>query len=218
MVRYCLLTATLSCLSFFALASPPPIDTITRNSLLYNGFEYTKNVNYFNEWPFFQGSDFLPGQVSYTGNTYAGVHLQYDCVEDLVILKDPLRERRVVLVKEKVDGFSIGKHQFVRLNWLGPKGEFFEQLYKGKRSVLVQWKKNLVRDLALQEHYVLVKTIYLLDGKQLVKITKPSELTRLMGDKRKKVQQYYREANLSFRNDPEAAAAKIVEKGEEAGW
>lgn len=154
----------------------------------------------------------------YTGNLYKGVELQYDCIDDVVLLKDPIRSRRIRLITEKVDAFSIGSYNFIRLNIPGVQGGFYEQLYKGKRSVLVQWKKNIVRDLALQEKYVLTKTTYLLDGNNLVKITKAADLTKLMGDKKRKVQQYYRESDLSFRNDPETATFKMVQKAEAEGW
>ncbi|ULQ51309.1 hypothetical protein [Flavihumibacter fluvii] len=193
-------------------------DTISRNSLLYNGVEYTKKVNYFNENAFFKGEEFFTGDVHYTGNLYKQVQLQYDCIDDLVLLKDPLRARRMVLIKEKVDAFTIEGHHFIKLEWLGEKGEFYEQLYKGKRTVLVQWKKNIVRDMTLQERYILVKTIYLLEGKNLTRITKASDLTNLMGDKKRKVQQFYRENNLSFKRDPATATVKLVEKGEVEGW
>jgi hypothetical protein len=193
-------------------------DTTNRNSLLYNGVEYTRGYNYNNETPFFQGSEFLQGEIRYTGNLYSSVALQYDCIDDVVILKDPLMARRILLIKEKVDEFTLGGHHFIKLGWLGTKGEFYEELYKGKRSVLVQWKKNVVLNMSLQERYELVKTTYLLEGKTLTKITKASELTKRMGDKKKKIQQYYRENDLSFRNDPETAAVRLVQKAETEGW
>lgn len=186
MCRPCLLF--LICITTFAAPShaESPKDTTDRNSLLYNGVEYTRGNNYNNETPFFQGEEFLRGNVLYTANYYNNVELQYDCIDDVVLLKDPLRARRMALIKEKVDAFTLGGHHFIKLEWLGQRGEFYEQLYKGKRSVLVRWKKNIVMNLAQQERFVLVKTTYLLEGKTLTKITKASELTGMMGDKKRR--------------------------------
>jgi hypothetical protein len=193
-------------------------DTITRNSLLFNGTEYTKTGNFFNEHAFFLDDQFYPGTVNYTGNLYNNVELQYDCMDELVLVKDPFRARRIVLITEKIKAFTIDGHHFIQPDGLNEKPAFYELLYQGKRSVLLQWKKIITRDQSLQERYVLQKTIYLLDGANLTKITKPSDLTRLMGNKKKKLQQFYREKNLSFRTDPYNTAIQLVQKGEEEGW
>jgi hypothetical protein len=218
MYRQCLTTLCSVFVFSAAINAASPADTSSRNSLLYNGIEYTGGYNYFNELPYFQGVDFLPGDILYTGNLYRGVELQYDCIGDAVLLKDPIRSRKIQLIKDKVDEFTVGGHHFVKVNVPGIQPGFYEQLYKGKRSVLVLWKKNIVRDLSLQEKYVLTKTTYLLDGIELIKITKATELTKLMGDKKRKVQQYYRESNLSFKSDPETATFKLVQKAEAEGW
>lgn len=218
MFRPCLLLLIVSFIFSAPARAKSLTDTSGRNSLLYNGFEYTRGTNYNNESPFFLGDDFLPGEIRYTGNLYKSVDLQYDCIDDVVLLKDPLGGNRIQLIKEKVDEFSLGGHHFIKLEWLGAKGEFYEELYRGKRSVLVQWKKDVVLNMSLQERYVLVKTTYLLEGKILSKITKASDLTRRMGDKKKKIQQYYREYDLSFSNDPETAAVRLVQKAEAEGW
>jgi hypothetical protein len=193
-------------------------DTIARNSLLYNGTEYTKTGNFFNEHAFFQEDQFYPGTIYYTGNQYDNVELQYDCMDELVLVKDPFRARRIVLVTEKIKAFTLGGHHFIQPDGLKGKPTFYEILYQGKRSVLLQWKKVITRDQSLQERYLLQKTLYLLDGTSLTKISKAADLTRLMGNKKKKLQQFYREKNLSFRTDPYNAAIQLVQKGEGEGW
>jgi hypothetical protein len=193
-------------------------DTIRPNSLLYNGVEYTKGVTYNNESPFFGGDDFFKGDLTYYGNFYKGLDLQYDCQDDVVLLKYPFGEKRIQLIKEKLEAFSLGEHKFVKAPVQGAGGGFYEQLYKGKRIVLVQWQKRIVLNLSQQERYEMYKSIYLFDGKNSTRITKASELLNLMGDRKKGIRQFYHDNRLSFKKDPEKAVVLMVEKAESEGW
>lgn len=193
-------------------------DTLKTNSLLYTGVEYTTGLILLNESPFFPKDEFFVGNLRYQGNFYKGIEMKYDCKDDLLLIKDQSGNSFIQLIKEKLDEFSIGEHNFFKLKIQSARGEFYEQVYKGKRVLMVQWQKKIVRNQSEEKRYELFKNIYLLNGKDTVKITKISELIELTGNNKKNLERFYKEKHLRFRKDPVNAVVSILKKAESEGW
>lgn len=193
-------------------------DTLKANSLLYTGVEYTTGLILLNESPFFPKDEFFVGNLRYQGNLYKGIEMKYDCKDDLLLIKDQSGDSFFQLIKEKLEEFNLGEHHFVKLKIQSVKGEFYEQVYSGKRDLVVQWQKKIVRNQSEEKRYELFKNIYLLNGKDTVRINKISELIDLTGNNKKKLERFYKEKHLRFRRDPVNAVVTILKKAESEGW
>jgi hypothetical protein len=192
-------------------------DTLAKNSLLYNGTEYTKQFTVDMGSPFLTGN-VLSGSIVYYGVRYSPVDFYYDCQDDVLLIKDINGSFRLQLIKEKLESFAFGNRTFVKLKLQSSRGEFYEQAFKGRRSVLIQWQNSLQRNMQELLRFKLTKTIYLYDGQALRPLQKGSDLYRSLGTFTRKARQWAREEKLSFRKDPIKMIVTIVQKAEAAGW
>lgn len=192
-------------------------DTIALNSLIYNGTEYTKQFTVDMGSPFLTGN-VLSGSVVYQGVRYSPIDFYYDCQDDVLLIRDVNGSFRLQLIKEKLESFASGNRMFVKLKLQSSRGEFYEQAYKGRRSVLIQWQNSLERNMQELMRFKLKKTIYLYDGQALRPLQKGGDLYRAMGPLARKARQWAREERLSFRKDPMKMIVTIVQKAEAAGW
>jgi hypothetical protein len=106
----------------------------------------------------------------------------------------------------------------VKLKLQSSRGEFYEQAFKGRRSVLIQWQNSLQRNMQELMRFKFTKTIYLYDGQSLRPLQRGSDLFRSLGPYARKARQWAREDKLSFRRDPVKMIVTIVQKAESAGW
>jgi hypothetical protein len=193
------------------------MDTTSLNDLLQTGSEFVKMFAPENGNPFFPVDRNL-GAVIYHGNRYDNVELLYDCEDDAVIIRDLKGQLKLRLVREKLDGFEVDGHRFIKLRLLRPEGEFYEELHNGRRQLLVQWQKKMAYDTRQTSVYTLRKAIFLIqDGKQ-VPIESLSDLTGILPDRRKDLRRIYGEQPFKFRKNPIGAAQRVVQAVEKMGW
>jgi hypothetical protein len=193
-------------------------DTLRANSLLYNGVEYTSGLVFFNEAPFFLGSDFYKGDINYNGNWYKNIFMQYDCKNDVLVVLDAGEESKIQLIHEKLDEFIIADHHFVKLNIQKPSGAFYEEVHQGKRTMFVQWQKKVVRNQSEEPRYVLFKNIFIMHQGNTIRISKISDLFNLFGQNEKKAERFYKDKHLKFRKDAVLSVQTIIQKAESEGW
>jgi hypothetical protein len=201
-----------------AVRAGSPVDTLKETSLRYNGTEYTQGYSFNNESPFFGGDDWHAGAVLYYEHHYADIRLQYDLLNDVVLLQYPYGESRIQLIRDKLEAFWLEQHYFRKLRLPDQSTFFAEQLYKGKRTLLLEWQKRIVLTLAQQEKYESYQSLYLLDGNKVSPVTSAEDLLNQMGDRKKAIRQAYRKSDYSFRKDKIAAATYILQQAELAGW
>lgn len=192
-------------------------DTLALNSLLYNGTEYKKVFDASKGNPFFPTNN-NRGQVKYQGNWYADLDILYDCQDDVVITRDPDGNLKLQLVKEKLEAFIVDGHQFVRLSLLNARGEFYEQLHSGPRSVYLEWRKRTDSDEILTQRFILSKEIFVLYEGKVFPIGSESDLFALSSTHEREVRKYYRESRLSYKKDPILASIHLVKAMEENAW
>lgn len=193
-------------------------DTLKTNSLLYTGVEYTTGLILLNESPFFLKDEFVVGNLQYQGNFYKGIEMKYDCKDDILLIKGRSGDSFFQLIKEKLENFNFGEHHFIKMKIQGSQGEFYEQIYTGKRDLVVQWQKKIILNQSEEKKYELFKNIYLLNGKDTLRINKISELIELTGNNKKKLEHFYKEKHLKFRKDPINTVVSILKKAESEGW
>lgn len=194
-----------------------PADTLQHISLLFNGSEYIKPFNPSRGTPMFPTEN-NKGDVNYYGNWYRNLDLQYDLEDDIVVTRDAQGLLKLKLVKEKLEAFTIDGHSFVKLKLLSSRGEFYEQLHKGKRNLMLQWEKKMELDAQEIPIYVLRKTLFVMQGEKVIPILRSDDLMAIAPEHYKEVKKTLRSKKFSFKKDPVNTALAVVKFLEEKGW
>jgi hypothetical protein len=192
-------------------------DTLNNNSLLYNGTEYIKQFDETKGTPFFP-TEKTNGSVLYYGNWYQNLDLLYDIQDDVVITRDIQGLLKMRLTREKLEEFLVDGHHFVKIKLTTPAGEFYEQFYKGQRSLLMQWRKVTESDDPQNQKFILRKTLFVLDKGEIIPLDRTSDLFSIDPKHKKELKKVYREQKLSFKKDPINSAKAIIHEIEQKGW
>jgi hypothetical protein len=212
--RFFILFSILSPLLSF---SSEKIDTTGSNSLLYNGTEYIKQFDETKGTPFFP-TEKTNGAVLYFGNWYQNLDLLYDIQDDVVITRDIQGLLKMRLTREKLDEFMVDGHHFVKLKLTSGAGEYYEQFYRGQRSLLMQWRKVTETDDPQNQKYTLRKTLFVLDKGGIIPLSRTSDLFSIASKHKKELKKLYREKKLSFKKDRIKASKVIINEIEQKGW
>jgi hypothetical protein len=192
-------------------------DTLGNTSLLYNGTEYIKQFDQTKGTPFFP-TEKTNGSVFYFGNWYQNLDLLYDIQDDIVITRDIQGLLKMRLTREKLDEFMVDGHHFVKIKLTTPAGEFYEQFYKGQRSLLMQWRKVTDSEDPQNHKLILRKTLFVLDKGEIIPLDKTSDLFSIDPKHLKELKKIYREQKISFKKDPINASKAIIHEIEQKGW
>jgi hypothetical protein len=212
--RFFILFSILSPLLSF---SSEKIDTSGSNSLLYNGTEYIKQFDETKGTPFFP-TEKTNGAVLYFGNWYQNLDLLYDIQDDVVITRDIQGLLKMRLTREKLDEFMVDGHHFVKLKLTSGAGEYYEQFYRGQRSLLMQWRKVTETDDPQNQKFTLRKTLFVLDKGGIIPLSRTSDLFSIASKHKKELKKLYREKKLSFKKDRIKASKVIINEIEQKGW
>jgi hypothetical protein len=197
--------------------SSEKIDTSGSNSLLYNGTEYIKQFDETKGTPFFP-TEKTNGAVLYFGNWYQNLDLLYDIQDDVVITRDIQGLLKMRLTREKLDEFMVDGHHFVKLKLTSGTGEYYEQFYRGQRSLLMQWRKVTETDDPQNQKFTLRKTLFVLDKGGIIPLSRTSDLFSIASKHKKELKKLYREKKLSFKKDRIKASKVIINEIEQKGW
>jgi hypothetical protein len=183
------------------------------DSRLYNGYEYIRNGTPAKGFAFFDSDSLLAGTLSYDGILYRDIPMEYDLVQDQLVINDYTGKALISLIAGKIDHFSIGPHYFRYLvadktaSPL-PKTGFYEVLFaSGSITLLARREKKLVfpsnrDDLAryYQENYYFLRVgdrFYRVDGKD--------DLLDAFKDKKDALKKYIRKNKIRFSKQLEKA-------------
>jgi hypothetical protein len=169
--------------------------------------------------PWFGDGQMHQGQIRYDSILYAGLSLSYDEVTDQVVINDPYESYKIALISELISQFTIGNHLFVRLtdslNPSAPKNGFYEQLYKGRTTLLKKEKKNIRKDESSEKEgvtqYILSNTSwYLKKGTVYYPVDNKNMVLTALSDKNKELKAYIRNNDLDLKKDKDNALIKIL--------
>ena len=169
--------------------------------------------------PWFGDGQMHKGQIRYDSILYADLTLAYDEVTDQVVINEPYESYKIALISELISQFAIGSHLFVRLtdslNPSAPKNGFYEQLYKGRTTLLKKEKKNIRKDESSEKEgvtqYILSNTSwYLKKGNAYYPVDNKSLVFTALRDKNKELKTYIRNNDLDLKKDKDNALIKIL--------
>jgi hypothetical protein len=181
---------------------------IGSESRLYNGPEYVDYV-----LPGTQGHRFFgtaearPASISYAGHTYTGVPLRYDLVRGQLVVLAPGSGLALQLLNERVAGFSLDGHSFIRLvtdsSGNSPvRTGFYDLLVDGPVQLLASHHKTLERragERSVESEITARDTYFLHKDQHYYPLAKATELFRLFPKDKAALRQFSKDNKLSFR-------------------
>lgn len=190
------------------------------NSGLYSGTEFRDlYLNTDGSYRYFKGFDYVRGSVTYRGQYYSDVLLNYDLLEDKLLTRsnDKLGIFNVQLISGMVDSFSIyGKH-FVRLanDELNRSGQgFFEEVYLGNDLDLyvkhVKKKKDRALRSGVQYRFINANYYLLKRNGSYFTINKLRDIRDIFPERKKDIRDFQRSYRRQYRNDPDAFMVRLI--------
>ena len=88
--------------------------SIKENAPFFNGAEYTGHGQNIIGHPFFANVNAYSGFLEYDGVLYNNVYMQYDIVDDAIIISDFTNNYFIKLNNRKIGTFSLGNSVFVQ--------------------------------------------------------------------------------------------------------
>ena len=181
---------------------------------LYNGPEYTGFAHGIKGHPFFLADSAMQGKLVYDGLFHRDVSLGYNLADQEVYIREPTAGYFVRLLNERIQYFSIGDHQFYRLNrspGLGSPG-FYELLMDGQLDVFVFHQKRAAQSFRADEPmaYKEASQYFLRKNDTLFKISGLRSLTALFKPQSAEVRNRARAEKLAFGNNFEQDLLNIT--------
>lgn len=193
--------------------------SIRDQSLLFNGVQYKEIPEPYEGHPFFESEYIEEGAISYYGESYQNVPMQYDLVRDELIIEHYDQKGYVGLVKlhqERIASFSLLDHNFIRLKSesTGLRDGFYDLLYDGKVKVLAKRKKSVSEDLSQQQLTVSFperNSYYLFKDNKYHSIRNKKSMLKVLENKRKELNQFAKKPKLDFKLNRENAMVRVAE-------
>ncbi|MBN8852416.1 MAG: hypothetical protein BGO55_01560 [Sphingobacteriales bacterium 50-39] len=184
---------------------------------LYRGNRYHEYAFQLAEGhPFYGDGKAHKGSALYDSIFYEDLTILYDMVKDQVVIPSPFGAYKLYLINSKVDGFTIEDHSFIRLkdslNPTAPRNGFYEQLYKGRISLLKKNKKVLRDDLQLsgvRQYIDSSLSYYIKKGDTYYSVHNKNTLSHAFKDRSKELNRFIRQNKLSVRKDLENTLTKV---------
>jgi hypothetical protein len=178
---------------------------------LYRGSQYAEYGFLLQEGhPYFGEDRMRKGTVWYDGILYENLDLLYDEVKDQVIIPDNDRIFKVILINDLVKAFTIEHHSFIRLsdslNPSQPRNGIYEQLYKGRISLLKKEIKEITEDLTnpqegIRRYISIHISYYIRRGEAYYPVNNKNSLLYALKDKAKEARKFIRKNHLKIKRE-----------------
>jgi hypothetical protein len=197
------------------------VNSLGKNTHLFNGSEYIFNSHGITGHPFFGADQPVKGNIFYDGTLYPNVSIAYDLSRDEVFINNnPGQDFNLKLITERVRYFSILNHVFVRINQddnlkgYSPATGFYDLSYNnGKITVLAKRKKQIEQAFKAEDSLKFIQYNEYLVKKNnaYYPVDSKGSLIDVFRDQKDKVKKYFRKSDLNFKKDPENAIVKTAE-------
>jgi hypothetical protein len=180
-------------------------------SPLINGGQYNKVQRLHNDLTHQEDShpyylfEWVEGTVLYAGEWYNSSFL-YDLSQDNLIMLSAHLQKQLLLVKERVDKFTLGKCLFVNLSGMQSlEGGFYEVAYDGHTKVYIRKRKNLERvvgyDVEIPFKYVSKNTYYIKKGDRYHLVKNKRSVLKVLSGHESELKEFIRSQHQSFKDN-----------------
>ena len=183
-----------------------------------NGISWTNSIAYKGN-RFCGSSNWKDGSILFNGRLYSGLKINYDVLEDELILYDetPGAEKYIQLNKELIEQFSYTDENttqtFVFKELNASKGkEIFEEVYKGEVSFYIKHKKSVKKEIGTVYMGKLYddNTFYLHDSQQIFAFKNKKKVLDILGNSKEIKDFIKRELLRIHRNYPNDIVRLLV--------
>ncbi|MFT3936021.1 MAG: hypothetical protein QM726_20490 [Chitinophagaceae bacterium] len=185
---------------------------------LFNGSQYGAYPFPFEEngFVFFNNPKPGIGTVTYDGILYENVQLQFDEVQEVVIMQDS--SRRIQLLNPRIQAFSLFNNNFVRIikdssSRVLPKTGFYNLLYAGKTLLYKREEKTIREEVGRTEVVRFIdvsRNYYVQKNNQWFSVKGKNGILDVFEDRKKELRQFIRKNNLSYKKDRDNMLAKVT--------
>jgi hypothetical protein len=182
---------------------------------LYNGSAYKDFLSRNDEHPYFGIDDWVYGDIVYDEALYVNVPMFYDISSDKVITEHALSGAKLELITAKVDRFSLGRHQFVRI----APGEtdyvsgFVEVLYDGETKVFARREKILMEKVesnSIVPRFDEKNRLHIKKGDSYYPVKSKGSVYDVFSDKRQELKSFLGKQKIRYRADREYAIVQLA--------
>jgi hypothetical protein len=166
------------------------------------------------EHPYYLNNNPAEGNINYRGEEFLSTRLLLDIEKDKLIISNPGYGVEMELVKEWIDRFSIGPHQFINIqNKVTLPSGFYEELYDGPTQLLVKRTKQLSEKLysnTVIRKFDSFNSYFLKSGEQFTRIKSKTDLLKTLSSHKKELKAFIRKNKL-FKQSKEHSFIDVVE-------
>jgi hypothetical protein len=189
-------------------------------SRLINGVAYGNTApSYVTGQPFYLANKPQSGRLEYDGQSFEGVLLQYEQVQDQVLYYSAEKADPIQLIRQQVSSFEVAGHHFVYLpsdKASGLSDGFYDLVVAGPAQLLVKRAKKLeatTGGYGLKGEYEEVNRYFIRRQEHFYEVTTLKQALAALADKKLEIQAYARDNRLRLTTDSrELALSKLVQQ------
>lgn len=174
---------------------------------LINGIQYINRYYRMEGHPYYGRETSIPGSVTLSGRQYQDLSLNYDLYAQHLVLRYEWESggvKKIVLVPEHTDAFSLDGDQFERLSLTEDGPRFYQVIRAGEITCFIHWKKEMVptsNDLLYTYYFARPRGDYWMeyDGKLRQFSNRRTFRAIFPKEQRKEVGRYMRRHRFRFR-------------------
>lgn len=187
---------------------------------LYNGVEYNAYPEPYEDFPYFESEYWEEGSICYYGEWYHGVPMQYDLLNDLLVIEHYNQSGYGVVLQlhtDKVDAFELLGHSFIRISGdssdaSGLRPGFYDLLYDGESRVVCKKRKDVLERVesgTVSVSFVERTHYYIMKDGAAVPVRNKGTVLKALADKKKALKQFARKEKVFF-IDKEESIVQLV--------
>ncbi len=199
--------------------------TLHDQAHVYEGNEYIAHDHRIKVHPYYKIDTLQKGTILYNGVLYHDVPMLYDIVREELAIQPPDGGYRLRLRNDYLSAFSLGSHQFSRLesdsgdSAVGIPTGYYEILHDGRVKALAHRIKTVYEDISsgkYQAEYLLKDRFYIQKEGVYYEVRSKRSILTLFPDQAKALRKYIRTNKLKFKDDQrEEAVSRIAKRYEE---
>jgi hypothetical protein len=204
--------------SILRKASADYLLLMKQNASLYNGAEYIAPKQLIEGFPFFGRENYFDGRVITSGVSFFDVPIQYDLVNDVLLIWSYDRSILLMLNSEKIERFQLGNESFIRgslikKNDAQTRKGFFQLIHEGQHMAISKKQKVVVQKTASDKSYAFYKqfnTYYLIIDGDWIQIASQKSVISALKSSKDAIKTFVSKQKLNFRKSPEVFLKEVL--------
>ncbi len=188
--------------------------------ILYNGSQFVPVPEPYEGFPFFGSEYWEEGSIQYYGEVFHNVPMEYDLVQDVLVIEHYDQRgfvTEVMLHSDRIGYFDLLGHRFVRVQGDSSsagmlRAGFYDLLYDGELKLLCKRRKSIhetVGSGVVEVSFLERASYYLLREGQALPVRSKASMLKVLSDKKRALRQFAR-ANGLTNDDKEKMLVSLV--------